>query len=169
MTDEFVLSQADIDSMVAKSSRENPDDDSAAAGPVKVQKVADSLSNIKSIPARREAPATETAAAIPASKPTVSPAAQKPTAPQPRQDLALKTSASSASTSEVETLRRTVAELTNRLNKLETVMFKSQKSFRCDIRNNFHCGHCQSEGKVAMYLKCTSCGEEQWVGWWPNR
>jgi len=168
MTDEFVLSQADIDAMVAKSSSENPDDDSAAAGPVEVQKVADSLSNIKSIPARREAPAPQ-ATAIPANKPAVSPAAQKPAAPQARQNLAPQIPAASASPSEVETLRRTVAELTSRLNKLEAVMFKSQKSFRCDIRNNFHCGHCQSEGKVAMYLKCTSCGEEQWVGWWPNR
>jgi hypothetical protein len=151
MTDEYVLSQADIDAMVAKGSGVNsaPVEAVANEGPVKVQKVTESLSNIKSIPAKRDT--------------SPAPKAAGPTTFQdskPRQ---------AASPSEVEALRNTVAELTNRINRMEAAMLKSQKSFRCDIKNNFNCGHCHSQGKVAMYLKCTSCGEEQWVGWWPQR
>ena len=148
MTDEYVLSQADIDAMVAKGSGVSaPVDDVATESPVKVKQVTESLSNIKSIPAKREAPAPR-------------PASPQETKTRP---------ASSASSSEVVALRNTVAELTNRLNKMEAAMLKSQKSFRCDVRNNFHCGHCKTHGNVAMYLKCTSCGEEQWVGWWPQQ
>ena len=147
MTDEYVLSQADIDAMVAKGGGASaPVDDVATESPVKVKQVTESLSNIRSIPAKREAPAPK-------------PASPQETKPKP----------TSSSSSEVVALRNTVAELTSRINRMEAAMLKSQKSFRCDIRNNFHCGHCKTQGKVAMYLKCTDCGEEQWVGWWPQQ
>jgi len=147
MTDEYVLSQADIDAMVAQGSGGSaPADAVAPEPPVKVKQVTEVLSNIKSIPAKPQAPA-------PAQKPPVHHEIK------PKQ----------ASPSEVEALRNTVADLTNRLNKMEAILLKSQKTFRCDIKNNFRCGHCHSQGKVAMYLKCTDCGEEQWVGWWPQQ
>jgi hypothetical protein len=160
MTDEYVLSQADIDAMVAKGSGGSaPADPAAIEPPVKVQKVTEGLAGIKSIPARRDV------ASVPAAAVTIAPAAAAPSRPLSPPETKTK----QASPSEVEALRNTVAELTSRLNKLESVMLKSQKSFRCDVRNNFNCGKCHSQGKVAMYLKCTSCGEEQWVGWWPHR
>jgi len=37
-----------------------------------------------------------------------------------------------------------------------------------DIRGEFQCGHCQSRQMVALHVKCTSCGEETWMGWWPD-
>jgi hypothetical protein len=33
----------------------------------------------------------------------------------------------------------------------------------------FRCNHCHSIGNVAVYVKCTSCGKENWMGWWPEK
>jgi hypothetical protein len=35
-------------------------------------------------------------------------------------------------------------------------------------RRNFVCKNCQSQGHVAVRLHCTSCGGENWWGWWPQ-
>jgi len=144
MTDEQVLSQADIDAMVAGSGTSQASSGAVKPEPVKVNNITDSLPGIKSIPAKKETVAPKTAA------------------PQHSQ---VKTS----SQSEVELLRSTVTALATRLARLENQVIKSDKSFRCDVRNNFQCSSCKSHGKVAMYLKCTCCGEEQWVGWWPTK
>lgn len=32
----------------------------------------------------------------------------------------------------------------------------------------FRCNHCHTRGNVAIYIKCTSCGKENWMGWWPE-
>ena len=36
------------------------------------------------------------------------------------------------------------------------------------IRDQFHCVKCHSEKLVAVHVKCTSCGTENWMGWFPN-
>ena len=33
----------------------------------------------------------------------------------------------------------------------------------------FQCKHCESKQLVALHVKCTDCGEETWLGWWPKR
>jgi hypothetical protein len=33
----------------------------------------------------------------------------------------------------------------------------------------FRCSHCHTKGNVAIYIKCTSCGKENWMGWWPEK
>jgi hypothetical protein len=37
-----------------------------------------------------------------------------------------------------------------------------------DYQNEFQCGHCKSKQNMALHVKCTSCGEEAWMGWWPE-
>jgi hypothetical protein len=37
-----------------------------------------------------------------------------------------------------------------------------------DYQNEFQCGHCKSTQMMALHVKCTSCGEEAWMGWWPE-
>ncbi len=32
----------------------------------------------------------------------------------------------------------------------------------------FNCCECGSSGTVAIHVKCTQCGEENWMGWWPD-
>jgi len=33
----------------------------------------------------------------------------------------------------------------------------------------FRCSHCRTKGNVAIYVKCTNCGKENWMGWWPEK
>ncbi len=37
-----------------------------------------------------------------------------------------------------------------------------------DYQNEFQCAHCHSSQMMALHVKCTSCGEEAWMGWWPE-
>jgi outer membrane biosynthesis protein TonB len=36
------------------------------------------------------------------------------------------------------------------------------------IHDEFRCVNCQSEKLVAVHVKCTSCGTENWMGWFPD-
>ena len=36
------------------------------------------------------------------------------------------------------------------------------------LRDEFQCGKCHSDKAVAVHVKCTSCGTESWMGWWPE-
>jgi tetrahydromethanopterin S-methyltransferase subunit G len=36
------------------------------------------------------------------------------------------------------------------------------------IHDQFHCVKCRSEKLVAIHVKCTSCGTENWMGWFPD-
>ena len=36
------------------------------------------------------------------------------------------------------------------------------------IHDQFHCVKCHSEKLVAIHVKCTSCGSENWMGWFPD-
>lgn len=36
------------------------------------------------------------------------------------------------------------------------------------IRNSFTCESCGSHGLLAIPMKCTTCGNEGWWGWWPK-
>jgi hypothetical protein len=40
---------------------------------------------------------------------------------------------------------------------------------RHELREDFECQHCKSKGTVAFLTKCTSCGQERWFGWWPRK
>ncbi len=37
------------------------------------------------------------------------------------------------------------------------------------LREEFQCGKCHSDKAVAVHVKCTSCGNESWMGWWPEK
>jgi len=36
------------------------------------------------------------------------------------------------------------------------------------IHDQFHCVKCHSEKLVAVHVKCTVCGMENWMGWFPD-
>jgi len=143
MSDEKVLSQADIDAILAKS-------------------------------AQRPAAAVATSQQqnVPVNKPKITPKVraipQKTEVAQPLNSAPQKAPLRAASPSEVELLRATVADLRNRLERIEATVMKSQKA-SCDIKKMFHCDSCNSQGMVALYTKCTNCGKENWWGWWPKK
>ena len=37
-----------------------------------------------------------------------------------------------------------------------------------DIGRTFHCRSCGSNGTVAIKVRCTTCKQENWWGWWPQ-
>ncbi len=34
---------------------------------------------------------------------------------------------------------------------------------------NFKCTSCGAEGIVAAPFRCTHCGKDRWLGWWPKK
>jgi len=60
------------------------------------------------------------------------------------------------------TLKARVDEIAIALERLKGE--KSDTSFL----EGFKCSHCHAEGLVALYVKCTRCGKENWMGWWPD-
>ncbi len=151
MADEKVLSQADIDALLAKSGQRQ-----VVAGVAAQQQTAPvSTSQTTS----KVSQATTKIKVTPTKINTSHPAPSVPRATLPR----------SVPPSEVELLRATVADLRNRLDRLEAAMVKSQRVPHCDIRKIYHCDSCNSQGQVAIYTKCTNCDEENWWGWWPKK
>jgi hypothetical protein len=57
-----------------------------------------------------------------------------------------------------------VKDLSARMNNLMTSL---QGTVGFAARHSFICRNCQAKGQVAARLHCTSCGEENWWGWWP--
>jgi hypothetical protein len=51
---------------------------------------------------------------------------------------------------------------------LEAVRRPERKSDEGRIHDEFRCIKCQSEKLVAVHVKCTSCGTENWMGWFPE-
>jgi hypothetical protein len=51
---------------------------------------------------------------------------------------------------------------------LDAMQRPGRKSDEERIHDDFRCVKCQSEKLVAIHVKCTSCGTENWMGWFPE-
>jgi hypothetical protein len=51
---------------------------------------------------------------------------------------------------------------------LETLQHGRKQGDEERIHDQFHCVKCHSEKLVAIHVKCTSCGTENWMGWFPD-
>jgi translation initiation factor 2 gamma subunit (eIF-2gamma) len=51
---------------------------------------------------------------------------------------------------------------------LEEISDNLRSSLGYGAAKIFQCSECGSGGTVAIHVKCTSCGEENWMGWWPE-
>ena len=60
-----------------------------------------------------------------------------------------------------------MAQLQDLSAKVESLMTGMQGTVGYGARQTFVCRSCQNQGNVAAKLNCTSCGEENWWGWWP--
>jgi hypothetical protein len=52
--------------------------------------------------------------------------------------------------------------------RLDEIYARLEAMSKSDIQGEFQCSHCKSRQMMAMHVKCTSCGEETWMGWWPE-
>ena len=104
-------------------------------------------------------------------------------------NLASNTQISSQSSNQVmEKIRYLEQEMANLKNTIQTLSQEINKAFGTfdglnnqvneinrglastlgyDIRQNFTCEHCGSQGYVTGLVKCSQCEEENWWGWWP--
>jgi hypothetical protein len=72
----------------------------------------------------------------------------------------------------VQSSPRGVEDLGSRMDELYTLLEGMQHSRGQGdeerIHDQFHCVKCHSEKLVAIHVKCTSCGMENWMGWFPD-
>lgn len=64
-------------------------------------------------------------------------------------------------------------ELLHRVNQLSEEYKKLSVNLKgtpgYGVRHSFTCEKCNDQGHVAQMFRCTSCGQEKWYGWWPNK
>ncbi len=182
MADEKVMSQADIDALVAKVP---PKPNAHRPAPV--------ASAPKPPPPPPKPPVAE-------KPPAVAPTAPPAPPPVPREGTPKYEKYSSG---EVGSLQNTVADLARQVGKMTNVMQKLDSMEEkinmifsllklepdatqslggrldeiyarleamkgADIQGEFVCAHCKTRQMMAVHVKCTSCGEETWMGWWPE-
>lgn len=68
-----------------------------------------------------------------------------------------------------EELRTLASQIQAVNSKVDSIIASLQGTVGFGARESFVCRSCQSKGHVAARLNCTSCGEENWWGWWPPR
>lgn len=180
--EEKVLSQADIDALVAKVPPKPPAPKPAAPAVAPV---------IAALPDPVPVEAPKPAAAIP-----------QPVPASLREGTARYEKYTSIEVSNMQNtvadLARQVAKMTNMMQRLEDAEGKVSQIYSLlrldpaatetlgerldgiyarieelarhysDYQNEFQCRHCKSKQMMALHVKCTSCGEEAWMGWWPE-
>ena len=65
----------------------------------------------------------------------------------------------------VKPVKGELDEIKKRLEDLESGMNESS----CQLLEGFACDSCKTQNMVAIHTRCTSCGKENWVGWWPEK
>ncbi|MCX7912167.1 MAG: hypothetical protein N2506_04315 [Dehalococcoidales bacterium] len=222
MVEEKVLSQAEIDALVAKMAKPDPPKKSPEPKPAVQEKppVAErppitERPPVAEKPPVAERPPAERPQAVPRPPVVESPAsAAKPAAVKPqtaakRPPLPPSRPGSTRyekySSREGLTLRETlvdisrqVAKVTGMVHRLEMVEERVAQIYSLlkldpsaanslgakldqiiarldelemrvfDLQGEFECARCKSRRLVAVHVKCTSCGEETWMGWFPE-
>ncbi len=168
MSDNTVLSQADIDALLGGNVAEEgeqtpsviPHSPPAADPPAPLA------------PAVVEAPPPPAATPPPTPTPP-SPAAAVPPrrVAKPKAKAAAKASAGLAARVKKLQVRsarleRTVARLEARLANLSQQL---ERSFGASASRHFTCESCGAHGNVATPVRCTHCGAETLWGWWPKQ
>ena len=182
MADETVLTQADIDAMIAANAQEPA---APTEAPAQQQPVYTDSSVVKNKQEPQQSKASRSISTTDAPKGNES------------QQVA-------NSYPQIESLYAMMADLTKRLNKIEMAMSKFEQmekiitetvadtsqspqalreleeqvediteklsaSLGYNIGNIYHCSCCGSDELVAIRVKCTECGDENWLGWWPAK
>lgn len=51
----------------------------------------------------------------------------------------------------------------------ESMMQGLQNTPGYGTRKNFQCKSCGTQGMIVSLVRCSKCGTEKWLGWWPQR
>lgn len=79
------------------------------------------------------------------------------------QDTAARTSLGKEDLDVVE------AEIAKLSGRIEAITATLKDSIGYGIHRDFSCRSCGSKGHVAITIRCTDCGKEGWMGWWPEK
>jgi uncharacterized phage infection (PIP) family protein YhgE len=188
MADEKIMSQADIDALVVVKSQEEPTSTRAATKDSQAQ-AAPARETIKSSQTQaapaREMKATPTR---PATRDVPRAAISHNEAENTRAmvaDLAERVARIEATLGKLDQLQKMVTEikaisqqlqdiqamvkqLREVAEQVEDISLKLRSTPAYDIGELFKCNSCGSKGLVAIRIKCTDCGRENWWGWWPE-
>ena len=188
MADGKVLSQADIDAMMSTSVSEEVLSGAAGEPPEQPATPADET---KTAPKTKAAPAGTAKSAPAHSSSHEIPHTISPNGVASLQailiDLAKRVAKVEAAMVKSQQLEKTIAEakamanqppqdfqtVVNQLQELSAqvdgILEKLQSTAGYDIGKTFRCNSCDSQGMVAIRVKCTECGRENWWGWWPKK
>jgi len=61
------------------------------------------------------------------------------------------------------------AEIAKLGSHIEAITATLKDSIGYGIHRDFACRSCGSKGHVAITIRCTHCGKEGWMGWWPEK
>jgi hypothetical protein len=71
-----------------------------------------------------------------------------------------------ASPQQLHAVSRRVEELTQ---EVDGILMRLQGSVGYGVYYTFKCDRCHSQGSVATVFQCTKCGHYSWRGWWPRK
>ena len=193
MSQAKVLTQAEIDALLSSK----PADEAVEEEPAKAVKVvpfqpsgADSSEATKATSPESQTNGQESE--IPQSDERKTVAIRSPgQASEPLQDLlnelTRRLEQAEAATKRIDALEKRTANLNSIIEKLtenyqvivqhlqssgshiRALEDNSQATPGYGLRKLFQCNQCDSRGNVASRIKCTTCGNEHWWGWWPKK
>lgn len=67
------------------------------------------------------------------------------------------------------TLKATIQQIQNVSSQVEVISEGLRGTAGYNLNKVFTCSACGSVGVVAIKVKCTKCGQENWWGWWPKK
>ena len=68
-----------------------------------------------------------------------------------------------------EDLNVVEAEMAKLSGRIEAITATLKDSIGYGIHRDFACRSCGAKGNVAITIRCTHCGKEGWMGWWPEK
>lgn len=186
-----LLSQADVDALVASLSKNDAPKPAAPAAKPPTPAPVPVVAKPAAAPSRPSAPASVSAAS-PAPRP-----ASAPVKPEVNNDvisglnskiaeLTRQLGFMGAAVKKIEMLEKKVSELEAKTGKNSGAAITDQKVQQLTdemkkivtnlkgtpgygVRNTFSCEKCDDHGHVAVQFRCTKCGHERWYGWWPEK
>jgi hypothetical protein len=66
-------------------------------------------------------------------------------------------------------IKSAVQQMKNVSSQVEIITEGLRGTAGYNLNKTFKCSSCKSTGVVAIKVKCTQCGQENWWGWWPKK
>lgn len=168
------LSQADIDSMFKRTAPEPPPPPKAPAPPTATaQPIAQQVRTVSASPVPPVAQASaerlaQFEVALAEIKAAVAQLSQSREAPGNTKQMESALAETQAAVGQLsQSLQAVVQHLRSLQTQVETMMTGLQGTPGFKVHETFVCNTCGSQGTAAQPVRCTHCGQETWLGWWP--